>query len=269
MKKYFIVYILLLFLFLVCYAKTDLTNNKERIKVYIWENGITVPMECIEKCQSSQYKQKIVLNSTSKTMIFPEECKEICFGKKNQFQQTSKEEVKEKAQETLKEEKLRNITIPDKGKSQMIQEIQEKKKEIQKELKEEEVKEKAQEIKIRNRLIKIKLKMNQNGSTEIEDGRFRLFLENVSLVNNSILINNYSILLPSEIEVNFTKTNQKVVDLKLIQNNNLIKYQIKLNRESKVLGLIPIQYQEDLEIDAINGKEKVISSPWWKIFVFN
>ncbi|MFN3909963.1 MAG: hypothetical protein ACK4J0_01880 [Candidatus Anstonellaceae archaeon] len=308
--------IFLFFVSLVVFAiEGDHSYNNTVASVrYTWKDGVTVPLECIEKCKDSRYNTLIVISPNSTNIILSEECKNICFNTKtiqpepqstverktppsvlstttglekkeveerNEKLKEIKEEFKERIKERVEGQQEKNAQNKSNDSAAptaaIVQERNEKLKEIKEEFK-ERIKERVEglegqpevEVEIRNKPIKIKIKPNQTEKeTEIQDGKFKLLLKNVSLVNNSLLVNNKTIILPSEIESNLTKARQNIKQLKIIQNNNQIKYQIKAAKKAKILGFFPVEYEEDIEVDGTNGKQNVVSAPWWKIFTFD
>ena len=55
----------------------------------------------------------------------------------------------------------------------------------------------------------------------------------------------------------------KQIELKSIEQEPV--YAIKATKESKILGLIPISMDIEIEVNANNGKREITKKPWWSV----
>ncbi|MEM3361913.1 MAG: hypothetical protein QXV83_02830 [Candidatus Anstonellaceae archaeon] len=290
--------IIFLAAFLSAQTQTTIQNSKinyqekspKKLELYFWEDQKIVPIECIEKCKNSEFSYKIL--SKNDSYILPIECKKICFSsqkeelqtlrqtenkvlekvekinnsalqqtqEKNQLKNEVKEEFRQEIQQVIRDKK-ENQQIQKNEIGEIAQQKNEELKEIQNRFK-EEVRERAL-IKIKNITKELEINKEKN-EINFTYKNFKVNLKNATLENNTIKVNNKTILLPEE----FNLDEQQIKEMKIIQNQNKVIYKIKTQNSGKLFGIFRVEYEEEKEIDATSNTQNVLSSPWWKIFVF-
>ena len=97
----------------------------------------------------------------------------------------------------------------------------------------------------------------------IHDGDIRIKSSGLMVRNNTLMMNNSELkLLASDVA---TKLKLKTKEMELKKENNKLVYKIKSMENRRLFGLIPVDVENDLTVDAGSEEVTVISKklPWW------
>ncbi len=97
----------------------------------------------------------------------------------------------------------------------------------------------------------------------IHDGDIKIKSSGLEIRNNSIMMNNSELkLLASDVAL---KLKLKTKEMELIKENNRLVYKIKTMENRRLFGLIPVDVENDLTVDAESEEVNILNEklPWW------
>jgi len=180
-----------------------------------------------------------------------------------------KERIKQEFKEQIQEKISSNNTSAKEIAQQKNEELKQLRQNLTNQIKEQiNLTKQTGILKIRGQQINIsELNLTNKKIFVINDGEFKLIINSsgIKIENDTLKINNKEILLPREIE---KKLEKKIYDINLKQETKNLLYKAKTKTNARFLGIIPVEMEEELEINAENGTVQKVNSPWWAIFAF-
>jgi hypothetical protein len=240
----------------VCFNNNLNDNNPNEQK----QNKAQV--EELNKAQVEQLKNQIKEQVEEKNEIKAQNT-----NIKDDLAKNKSEQKKEILEEFLEQ---KNTSLNNTSVSDLAKQKNEQQKQIQQEFREQILEQKKERI-IKNLTInnkKVEIEQQDNQTIIKDESGFLIKLnKQAQIKENEIMLNNKKFYLPSDIIQKLNLSKENILNLNF--NQTTATYQIKTKNKAKLLGLIPVEFEEDYEVDYSDLQKTKKKEPWWKIFVFS